>query len=52
MVGGNGTTVVFLEGILTLSNVYEKVRMFEIIESRKPRENTDDLFDLKRFSLA
>ena len=49
MVGGNGTTVVFLEGILTLSNVYEKVRMFEIIESRKPRENTDDLFDLKRF---
>ena len=49
MVSGNGTTVVFLEGLLTLSNVYEKVKIFEIIESRKPRGNTDDLFGLKRF---
>ena len=49
MVNGNGTTVAFLEGLLTLSNVYEKVKIFEIIESRKPRGNTDDLFGLKRF---
>ena len=49
MVSGNGTAVVFLEGLLTLSNVYEKVKIFEIIESRKPRGNTDDLFGLKRF---
>ena len=49
MINGNGTTVAFLEGLLTLSNVYEKVKIFEIIESRKPRGNTDDLFGLKRF---
>ena len=49
MVNGNGTTVAFLEGLLTLSNVYEKVKIFEIIESRKPRGNTDNLFGLKRF---
>ena len=50
MVSGNGTAVVFLEGLLTLSNVYEKVKIFEIIESRRPRENKDDPFGLKRFS--
>ena len=49
MVSGNGTTVVFLEGLLTLSNVYEKVKIFEIIKSRKPRGNKDDPFGLKRF---
>ena len=50
-VSGNGTTVVFLEGLLTLSNVYEKLKMFELVDPRKPRGNTDDPFDLKRFSL-
>ena len=49
MVSGNDTTVDFLEGLLTLSNVYEKVKIFKIIESRKPRGNTNDLFGLKRF---
>ena len=44
MVSGNGTTIVFLEGVLTLSNVYEKVKIFEIIESRKPKGNTDHSF--------
>ena len=48
MVSGNGTTIVFLEGVLTLSNVYEKVKIFEIIESRQPRGNTDNSFGLKR----
>ena len=48
MVSGNGTTIVFLEGLLTLSNVYEKVKIFEIIESRQPRGNTDNSFGLKR----
>ena len=48
MVRGNGTTVVFLEGPLTLSNVYEKVKIFEIIKLRKPRENKDDPSGLKR----
>ena len=38
MVSGNGITVVFLEGLLTLSNVYEKVKILEIIESRKAEE--------------
>ena len=41
--------VVFLVGLLTLSNVYEKVKIFEIIKSRKPRANIDDPFDLKQF---
>ena len=49
MVSGNGTIVVFPEGLLTLSNVYEKVKIFKIINSRKPRGKTDDSFDLKRF---
>ena len=38
MVSGNGTSVVFLEGLLTLSNGYEKLKIFEIIDSTKPRE--------------
>ena len=38
VVSGSGTTVVFLVGLLTLSNVYEKVKIFEIMESRKCRE--------------
>ena len=41
--------VVFLEGLLTLSNVYEKVKIFEIINTRKPRGNRDNPFGLKRF---
>ena len=40
--------MVFLEGLLTLSNAYEKVKIFKIIESRKPRRNVDDPFDLRR----
>ena len=32
VVSGNGTTVVFVEGLLILSNAYdEKVQIFEII---------------------
>ena len=31
---GNGTASVFLEGLLTLSNVHDKVKTLEIIESR------------------
>ena len=38
-VSGNGATIIFLEDLLTLSNVYEKVKTFETIESRKPRGN-------------
>ena len=49
LVSGNGITVVFLKGLLRLSNVYEKDKIFEIIESRKPRGNTDNLSGLKRF---
>ena len=49
MVNGNGTTVVFLGGLLAMNNVYEKVKIFETIESRKARGNTDDPFGLKRF---
>ena len=49
VVSGTGTTVVFLESLLTLCNVYEKVKIFDIIESGKPKENIDDLFGLKRF---
>ena len=47
MVSANGTTVVFLEGLLPLSNVYEKVKIFETIESRKPRGNAENPFGLK-----
>ena len=39
--------VAFLVGLLTLSNVYEKFKIFEIIKSRKPRANIYDPFDLK-----
>ena len=49
MVSGNGTAVVFLERLLTLSNIHEKVKIPEIIESRKLRGNVDDPFGLKRF---
>ena len=49
VVSGNGTTVVFLEDLLTMSNVYEKVKIFEIIESRKLRGHVDDSFGLKKF---
>ena len=38
-----------LESLLTLSKVYEKIKIFETIESRKPRGNTDKPFGLKRF---
>ena len=48
MVSGNGTTAVFLEGLLILSNVYEKVKIFEIIDSRKAGGNTENPFGLKR----
>ena len=48
MACGNGTTVVFLVGLLTLSNAYKKVKIFKIIESKKSRGNVDDLFGLKR----
>ena len=49
MVSGNATTVVFLESLLIPSNVHEKVKILEIIESRKLRGNVDDPFVLKRF---
>ena len=49
MVSGNGTAIIFLDNLVTLSNVYEKAKIFEIIESRKPRGNTDNPFGLKRF---
>ena len=52
MVIGNGTTVVFPEGLRTmstLSNVYEEVKIFQITELRKSRGDTDDPFGLKRF---
>ena len=48
MVSWNGTKVVFLEVLLTLSNVYEKVGVFEIIELRKLRVNVDEPFGLRR----
>ena len=47
VVSGTGTTVVFLEGLLTLSNVHENVKILELIESRKLRGNVDDPFGLK-----
>ena len=52
MVSGNITTVVFLEGLLTLNDVYEKVQIFEITESRKGREKVGDPFSLESFSLV
>ena len=47
MVTGNGTTIVSLKGLLTLNNLYEKVKILEIIESRKPRWNTDNSWSKK-----
>ena len=38
-----------MEVLLTLRNVYKKVKIFEIIESRKARGNTDNPFGLKMF---
>ena len=35
MANGNDTTVVFLEDLPTLSNVYEKVKIFQIIGVKK-----------------
>ena len=35
--------------LLTQSNVFEKVKIFEIIESIKPRGNTGNPFGLNRF---
>ena len=52
VVSGNITTVVFLEGLLTLNDVYEKVQIFEITESRKGREKVGDPFSLESFSLV
>ena len=49
MGSGNGTTVALLKGLLALSNVYQKVKIFEITESRKPMGNKDNPFGLKRF---
>ena len=49
MVSGKGTTVVFVECLVTRSNVYENVKIFEIVESRKLRGRVDDTFGLKRF---
>ena len=49
MVSWNGTKVVFLEVLLTLSNVNKKVGVFELIESRKLRVNVDESFGLRRF---
>ena len=48
VVSGNSTTVAFLEDLLTLSNVYERFKIFEIIESRKFGSNVDYPFGLKR----
>ena len=48
MVSGTGATVVFLEGFLALTNAYDKIKIFEIIKSRKVRGNVDDPFGLKR----
>ena len=45
----NSITVVFLEGLLKLGNVFEIVKIFAIIESRRPRRNLDDPFGQKIF---
>ena len=41
--------LVLLEGLLTLINIYEKVKIFKIIEERKLRGIVDAPFGLKRF---
>ena len=40
---------IFLEALLTLSNayIYMEDKIFQIIESRKPRGNVDNPFNLK-----
>ena len=40
--------LVFLEMYMTLSNVYEKIKILEIIESRKFKGNVDAPFGLKQ----
>ena len=42
--------LVFLEGVPTLSNAYEKVKTLKMIKKRKLREIADTPFGLKRFS--
>ena len=42
-------TLVFLEGLLTLINVDEKVKIFNIIEKRKLRGTVNASFHLKSF---
>ena len=42
-------TLVFLERFLTLINLYERIKIFKIIEERKLREIADALLSLKRF---
>ena len=41
--------LVFLEGLPTLSNVYEKVKICKITKERKLRGFVDAPFALKRF---
>ena len=41
--------LVFLEGVPTLSNVYEKVKTFKMIKKGKLRGIADTAFGLKRF---
>ena len=41
--------LVFMESLLTLRNLYEEIKIFKIIESRKLRKNVDAPFCLKRF---
>ena len=41
--------LVFLEGVPTLSNVYEKVKTFKMIKKRKLKGIADTSFGLKRF---
>ena len=52
VVSGNGTTTVFLEGLLVPSNVCDKIEIFGLIESRKPRGNTDDACGQESLSLV
>ena len=48
VVNSNGTSL-SLEGVPTLSNVYEKVKTFKMIKKRKLRGIADTPFGLKRF---
>ena len=41
--------LVFLESLLTLRNLYEEVKIFKIIESKKLGKNVDAPLRLKRF---